>query len=62
MAKAGRLLSRLGNLAFLASMLLVLSLWISAAACVKAQRSLQGSARDTNEAAGRELWKFETGG
>ena len=62
MATARRPLSRLGNLTFSTSLLLVLFLGISAATCVKAQPGLPGSARDTGEGPGRLLWKFETGG
>ena len=62
MAKARRPISKPEDLNFSTLLLLVLSLWISAAACANAQRGLQGSARDTNGATGRELWKFETGG
>lgn len=62
MDTARRPLSRLSHLTFSTSLLLVLFLGISAAACVKAQRGLQGSARDTSEATGRLMWEFETGG
>jgi hypothetical protein len=44
------------------SLVLVVSLWVMAAAFVNAQTASQGPTRDATEVSGRELWKFETGG
>jgi hypothetical protein len=61
MTNARKSVSR-GKLSFSTSLALVFSLWLSAVACVKAQKGLQSSASDNNEVPGKELWKFETGG
>lgn len=62
MTNARKPLSRSGKRSFSTSLVLLFSLWVSAAACVNPQTVLQSSAPDNDEVQGKELWKFETGG
>lgn len=62
MTNARKPLLRSGKRSFATSLVLLLSLWVSAAACVDPPRVLPGSAPHNDEVQGKELWKFETGG